>query len=142
MGGGRSGLFLGTEGADMYQESLFPETSAIRRKGFTYVPVDGNFAERGVASGRSSSDKLRVLTVKDILQKFMDYRFGEISESRLVQWIQMVLQNRQYYIEAHLRLRLTNGLSKLKKAKTASKSYDPKAFLAEIEKIENTILSN
>lgn len=141
MGGGRSGLYLTTEEADMYQESLFPEMPAIRRRGNTYVPAEGNL-NGSSTSDKYFGDKLRVLTVKDILKKFMDYRFGEISESRLVQWIQMVLENKRYYIEVHLRLILTDGLVKLKSTRTNSRSYDSKAFLAEIEKIENTILSN
>lgn len=142
MGGGRSGLFPGIDEADLYQETLFPETLSFRRRGATYIPTEGISVEGETVSGKYSSDKLHVLTVKDILKKFMDYRFGEISEAKLVQWIQMVLNNRRYYIEASLRFVLTNGLSKLKATKTVSKSYNADEFLAEIEKIENALLSN
>ncbi len=138
MGGGRSGLFHGTEGADVYQQSLFPEAIAVRRRGATYISAVGGVSGSGFA-GNPDRDRLHVLTVKEVLEKFMDYRYGDISEFQLVQWIQGVLTKRHYYIEPFLRCALIKGLAALKNTKTASQVYDKVRFLIEIEKIEAEI---
>lgn len=138
MGGGRSGLFPGTEGADAYQQSLFQEPISTRQRGNTYLPIGGGVAG-GSMVGEKPGAKLRVLTVKEVLEKFMDYRYGDISEAQLVQWLQWVLGNKHYYIESRLRRALVKGLAALKATKTASKMYDKVKFLAEIEKIEAEI---
>lgn len=141
MGGGRSGLFLGTAGADVYQESLFLEPVDVRRRGATYLPNVESAIVGGATIGGQSKDKLYVLTIKEILKKFMDYRFGRVSESKLVHWLQTVLSNRHYYIESSLRHILTKGLIALKATKAASQSYDRQNFLVELERIESEMLS-
>lgn len=141
MGGGRSGLFHGTVGADEYQESLFEEPVSIRHRGTSFLPKEEGVTIGGTAAGGYSSDKLHVLTVREILKKFMDYRFGRVSESKLVYWLQAILNNRGYYIEPTLRHIPAKGLARLKATKTESQSYDRRRFLAEIEKIEDEILS-
>lgn len=103
MGGGRSGLFQGTAGADVYQKSLFLEPIDIRYRGATYLPNVGSAIVGGATIGGQSKDKLYFLTIKEILKKFMDYPFGGVSESKLVHWLQTVLSNRHYYIESSLR---------------------------------------
>ena len=139
MGGGRSGLFPGIARADVYQQSLFGESLKIRHRGVTYLPSEDRPNEEG-GIGRNPSDKVHVLTVKEVLNKFMDYRFKKISASNLVRWLQVVLGNNHYYIEAYLRYALTNGLARLKATKTYAQIYNHERFLAEIEKIEAEIL--
>lgn len=141
MGGGRSGLFHGTVGSDEYQESLFVEPVGIRHRGTTYLPNEKGATISGITAGRHFSDKFHVLTVREILKKFMDYRFGRVSESKLVCWLQAILNNKGYYIELPLRHILAKGLARLRAIKTESQSYDHQRFLAEIEKIEDEILS-
>lgn len=84
MGGGRSGLFHGTAGSDVYQESLFIEPVGIRHRGTTYLPNEEGVTIGGTAVGGHIGDKIHVLTVREILKKFMDYRFGRVSEPKLV----------------------------------------------------------
>lgn len=140
MGGGRSGLFPGTKGADAYQHSLFPDVLTVRRRGAIYIPVMDNAVGGGVTVvGPHVESKLRVLTVKEVLEKFMDYRYGDISEANLVRWLQKVLTSRHYYIEPSLRRALTRGYAALKATKTAAQVYDKEGFLSAIEKIESEI---
>lgn len=141
MGGGRSGLFHGTAGADVYQQSLFEEPVNIRLGGATYLPNEESATIGSASVGGCFSDKLRVLTAKDILKKFMDYRFRKISESELIYWLQAILKKNNYYIELSLRNALTKGLAGLKATKTGLRSYDCQRFLVEIEKIENEMFS-
>ncbi len=91
-------------------------------------------------AGEKTREKIRVLTVKEVLEKFMNYRYGDISAAQLVQWLQWVLANKHYYIESALRRVLLKGLAALKTTKTSSKVYDKVKFLVEIEKIEAEIL--
>lgn len=143
MGGGRSGLFPGTKGASPHQQSLFPDTIKVRRRGVTFVPAEA-VSGSGIASSDrcKSTEKLHLLTVKEVLKKCMEYRLGAISESQLIDWIQRVLANKRYYIEPKLRTALMNGLARLKNAKETTRTYNQKTFLIELERLETEISSN
>lgn len=140
MGGGRSGLFPGAKGADPHQQTLFPTHVDVRSRGITYIPCEkkvmGCFS---VSPNQPTTDKLHMLTVKEVLKKFMDYWFGEISEFNLVRWIRNILCSRHYFIDPPLRLALSWGLVHLENTKSSSRLYDHKLFSAELEKIEKEI---
>lgn len=139
MGGGRSGLFHGTKNADEYQQTFFPEPFAVRKRGAIYISNTEGTVGGGIVAKHPNSKKLHVLTAKEIFEKFMDYRYGDVSESQLVQWLKKVLTSEHYYVEPSLRCILTSGLADLKATKTVSRGYDKRCFLAVIKRIESKL---
>lgn len=137
MGGGRSGLFPGTSGADEVQSSLFEEKMKVRHRGPTFIVGEG---VSGSGLGGSTAEvKLKLLTVDEVLKKCLLYRIGAWRESKLITWIQRTLADTKYSIAPNLRTVLKIGLVDLKSAKTSAGVFDSAIFMIALEQLEQAL---
>ena len=145
MGGGRSGVFPGTRGADNYQQSIWDSSIRVRHRGPTFVN-----GEEGQVSGVSilggfpdvkHTRKLVVLTGADVLEQCLLYRFGVITEKQLIEWIEYRLRSKRYSISQDLRICLKNGVTELKSTKVPNGKYDQTAFMVALEHFEHVLES-
>lgn len=147
MGGGRSSTFSGTKGSDSYQETLFPDPPATRRRGKRHAFGDGpsGGAVSGMPDGVSASaggavvsGRRRILIgPEDVLEQCQRYRFGVISESKLVGWLQRVLDPLTYEIRPPvLRTLIQNGVIVLQSAQSSPVSCDSRKFCASLLNFE------
>ncbi len=85
MGGGCSGLFPGTPGADYQQISLLDEPIRVHHRGPTYIPSGGNEGGAGGNVGPTFTAKALIrIGAEEVLRQCMRYRLGVITEARLV----------------------------------------------------------
>lgn len=147
MGGGRSGAFSGTKGSDSYQETFFSDPVATRRRGKRYAFGDG--PSGGVAGGMSGGiggpigmgvapGRRRILIKpEDVLAQCQRYRFGSISESKLVSWLQRVLDPLVYEIQPpSLRTLIQSGIVALQGTQEGSGSYNSRKFCSSLLNFE------
>ena len=146
MGGGMSGLFPGTKGAEPQQMTLFNSQISMRRCNTTHVMVEVESSRPhsdGVGIGRSvqGRDKF-LLTPYEVLRKCLHWRIGAITSNELVIWIHNRLNNKQYHMSPNqLRNILENYLAKLKSTAIDKKRFDEVKFLAYIEYLEKELES-
>lgn len=140
MGGGRSGLFPGTKGADHHQISLLDEPIRVYRRGVKYVPGEGS-GDGGMVGGTTGAKALILITSKDVLERCMYYRLGAITGIQLISWLQKVLRGQKYSIGRCLRNLIADGLLKLKATKTLGGNFDLDAFLDALEDFERKLVT-
>lgn len=139
MGGGRSGAFSGTKGSDSYQETFFPNPVATRHRGKRYAFGDGpsGGAVGGTPSGTGApirgavSPKYRRILIRpqDVLAQCQRYRSGAISESKLVIWLQRVLDPLVYEVRPPaLRSLIQEGIVALQSTQKGPGDYDSRRF--------------
>lgn len=146
MGGGRSSVFSGTKGSDSYQETFFPDSVATRRRGKRYAFGDGpsGGAAGGMGEGVNAPlggvappRKRILIRPEDVLEQCQRYRFGAILESKLVGWLQRVLDPSTYEIRPPaLRTLIENGIVVLQSAQDSPGSYNPQKFSAFLLRFE------
>lgn len=141
MGGGRTGLFAGTKGADSQQISLIPNPISVRHRGPNYDVEQGlGVGAGGNGGGIAIKDRTLLLTPPDVLKKCLHWRIGAISDGDLVRWIQGKLNDGRYrMVPPQLRPALVDYVSKLKSTRIAGKGYDTLAFLAFVTKLEEEL---
>ena len=137
MGGGRSGLFPATKGADPYQMSLLESPIRVRHKGVIYVGE--NALVGGGAGSSQTAEKFIAITPKDVLNKCMQYRLEIITEFQLVDWLLLTLRNKRYNISTQLREVLKSGLEGLRAARRSNNVFDPKVFISALENFEHRL---
>lgn len=146
MGGGRSGLFPGTNGAEPQQMTLFNSQIPLRRCNTTHIVVEvegSRLHSDGVGIGRSvqGRDKF-LLTPYEVLRKCLHWRIGAITSNELVIWIRDRLNNKRYHMSPNQLCNiLENYLAKLKSTAIDKKSFDEVKFLAYIECLEKELES-
>lgn len=139
MGGGCSGTFTGTQGSASYQETFFPDPVATRRRGKRYASGDG--PSGGAAGGRAGgvnapsgsnvAPRRRRILIRpeDVLKQCQRHRFGIISEAKLMDWLQRVLDPSTYEIRPPaLRALIESGIVVLQSAQDGPGSYNPQKF--------------
>jgi len=146
MGGGMSGLFPSTKGAEPQQMTLFPSPIPMRRCSTTHaieeveslsLHVSGAGINRG-AHGKKDF----LLTPYEVLRKCLHWRIGAITSKDLVRWIQRRLDDNRYnMIPNQLRNILEDYLLKLKSAEMAEKNFNKDEFLICIEHLEEELES-
>lgn len=111
MGGGTSGLFFGTKGSrHEYQYSLFPDR--IRKDVSVSMEGTGNTGLRNSGEAKSRSKK-KLITIKMVLKKCLEYHDGRISAQKLVDWLSFVTTSPTYRMEQRLRITIVNAIASL-----------------------------
>lgn len=144
MGGGRSGLFPGTQGSDNFQLTLFPAAISVHRESLSYsfdqdINVGANFSCIGENSPNHRS-YCYLLTPSDILEKCLHWRIGAITSGKLVSWIKSKMTDTNCcMVPSQLRDLLKEYLVLLQSAKAAGKSYNKDVFLRYVEQLEKKL---
>ena len=138
MGGGRSGLFPGTKGADPQQTALFLPPITTRKY---RLPND---IEQiiGVASGSGYVQRKGVvlLTPAEVLNKCLQWRVGAVSENGFVSWVRKKLNDRRcQMVPDRLRSILRDFLDEQTFAKSGGKNYNKALVLGLIEQLEKKL---
>lgn len=139
MGGGRTGLFVGTKGADPQQLSIISEPIPARRRSSNCV-IEQSTGIGGIELSVTKKSRILLLTPRDVLIKCMHWRIGAVSEGNLIRWIQDKLSNKRCrMMPSQLRLVLAEYVSKLEATLSVGKGYDTEMFIALIVQLEGTL---
>ena len=145
MGGGMSGLYPGTKGAEPQQMTLFASQIPMRRCNSTHEmrAVESSWfctGSAGIGHSVRGRDKF-LLTPYEVLRKCLHWRIGAITSKKLIKWIQSRLDNKQYHmVPNQLRNILEDYLVRLKST-IAGKTYNEIEFLTYIEHLERELES-
>jgi len=144
MGGGRSGLFPGTQGSDNLQLTLFPTAISAHRGSLSYsLEQDSDVGtDLGCISENSSKHRSRcyLLTPLDVLEKCLHWRIGAITSGKLVSWIRSkIIDTKCHMVPSQLRDLLKEYLVFLQSAKPVGKGYNKDVFLTHVEQLEKRL---
>lgn len=138
MGGGKSGLFFGTKGAQQeYQFSIFPDT--IRKDRDAPFSNATNSGPSKHENGTAVSKQVRI-TAEAVLKKCAEYHSAHITAHQLTEWLSLIVSSPRYKMTAELQRVIVDNLGFLTRH-IDSTSVETKAFDSALQMFEKQLLA-